>query len=159
MSLAQGPVPHPDHRAEVALRQAQSWAARRIRRWRQRLAGNRPSLNFRTAVVRPMVWPHWSASSRERLSLRLGNDVFSPSRWNNPLKDPTCPYDLCATPLVMPGARRAPGMPRWVLLVICCQELAKAAQPPKRACLDRSQRNSQLGGDLGLGAVAEVGEP
>ena len=39
------------------------------------------------------------------------------------------------------------------------QELAKAAQPPKRACLDRSQRNSQLGGDLGLGAVAEVGEP
>ena len=49
---------------------------------------------------------------------------------------------------------------RWLaLLVIRGQELAKAEQPPKRACLDRSQRNSQLGGDLGLGAVAEVGQP
>jgi hypothetical protein len=48
----------------------------------------------------------------------------------------------------------------WLaLLVIRRQELAKAAQPPKRAGLDRSQRNSQLGGDLGLGAVAEVGQP
>ena len=45
------------------------------------------------------------------------------------------------------------------LLMIRRKESAKAAQPPKRACLDRSERKSQLGGDLGLGAVAEVGEP
>src|SRR5512132_2118964 len=44
-------------------------------------------------------------------------------------------------------------------LVVRRQESAKAAEAPKRACLDRSQRNSQLSGDLGLGAVAEVGQP
>jgi len=50
-------------------------------------------------------------------------------------------------------------MPGGWLLVIRRKELAKAAEAPKRACLDRSKRNSQLGGDLGLGAGAEVGQP
>ena len=43
--------------------------------------------------------------------------------------------------------------------MIRCKELAKAAQAPKRACLDRAEGNSQLGGDLGLGAVPEVSQP
>src|SRR5215213_4086833 len=50
-------------------------------------------------------------------------------------------------------------MPGGWLVVIGRKELAKAAEAPKRACLDRSERNSQLGGDLGLGAVAEVSQP
>jgi hypothetical protein len=75
------PGRHLDHRAEVAPAPIASCAARRIRRWRQRLAGNRPSHNLGLRRLCDVDFGHgfWTPSQRLGGGVRVVAETFAVS--------------------------------------------------------------------------------